>query len=176
MDRERFPQLLRAIYDAVDALEDMFPGRHFTPDGHMVGSLGEALAAHYYGISLSSASTECHDGSCSGRMVQVKATQGDRIAVSSEPDHMLVVRPSIPGITGLNCSRPAAGHGPDEAVPLPSQGRLQRPDATGSPHRRLARTRCVAAPDGLEPELHRPPRPRVTHRRWSSGEGPRFDI
>lgn len=92
MDRERFPQLLRAIYDAVDALEDMFPGRHFTPDGHMVGSLGEALAAHYYGISLSSASTECHDGSCSGRMVQVKATQGDRIAVSSEPEHMLVLR------------------------------------------------------------------------------------
>jgi hypothetical protein len=30
----------------------MFPGRHFTPDGHMVGSFGEALAAHHYGIEL----------------------------------------------------------------------------------------------------------------------------
>lgn len=92
MDRTRFPQLLRAIYDAVDELEVMFPGRHFTPDGHLVGSLGEALAAYHYGVQLSSASAHRHDGTCGGRNVQVKATQGDRIALSSEPDHLLVLR------------------------------------------------------------------------------------
>lgn len=92
MNSTRFPELLRAIYNAVDELEAMFPGRHFTPDGHMVGSLGEALAAHHYGIKLSTASSKCHDGSCNGRMVQVKATQGDRIALSSEPEHLLVLR------------------------------------------------------------------------------------
>jgi hypothetical protein len=43
MDKNEFPRLLRAIYESVDALETMFPGRHFTPDGHMIGSLGEAL-------------------------------------------------------------------------------------------------------------------------------------
>jgi hypothetical protein len=92
MDHARFPQLLRAIYDAVDALEEMFPGRHFTPDGHLVGSLGEALASYHYGIRLSDASAQCHDGVCGTRNVQVKATQGDRIALSSEPEHLLVLR------------------------------------------------------------------------------------
>ena len=52
MNKERFPQLLRSIYDAVDELERMFPDRHFTPDGHLVGSLGEALASFHYGIVL----------------------------------------------------------------------------------------------------------------------------
>ena len=86
MDTHMFPKLLRSIYDAVDALEAMFPGRHFTPDGHMVGSLGEALAAHHYGIQLSHASSQCHDGVCESRQVQVKATQGNRVAISSEPE------------------------------------------------------------------------------------------
>jgi hypothetical protein len=92
MDKQRLPELLRSIYDAVDALETMFPGRHFTPDGHMVGSLGEALAAYYYNIQLFQASAECHDGVCASRNVQVKATQGARIAITSEPEHLLVLR------------------------------------------------------------------------------------
>jgi len=92
MDKQAFPSLLRAIYDAVDGLESMFPGRHFTPDGHMVGSLGEALAAYHYGIQLSQASTERHDGVCQSRQVQVKATQGDRVAITSQPQHLLVLR------------------------------------------------------------------------------------
>jgi hypothetical protein len=92
MDKTRFPQLLRAIYDSVDELEAMFPGRHFTPDGHLVGSLGEALASFHYAIELSQASAQCHDGKCGERNVQVKATQGDRIAMSSESEHLLVLR------------------------------------------------------------------------------------
>ena len=91
MDVKRFPELLKAIYDAVDGLEAMFPGRHFTPDGHMVGSIGEALAAHHYGVVLAGASNECHDGACGDRQVQVKATQGNRVAISSEPEHLLVL-------------------------------------------------------------------------------------
>ena len=58
----------------------------------MVGSLGEALAAHHYGIKLSPASSQCHDGVCESRQVQVKATQGNRIALSGEPEHLLVLR------------------------------------------------------------------------------------
>jgi len=92
MDTTRFPQLLRVIYDAVDELESMFPGRHFTPDGHLVGSLGEALAAHHYKLELLPASAQCHDGTCDGRSVQIKATQGDRIALSSQPDFLLVLK------------------------------------------------------------------------------------
>lgn len=97
VNTERLPLLLRSIYDAVDELERMFPGRHFTPDGHLVGSLGEALAAYHYGIELSQASAECHDGFCGERKVQVKATQRDRISLSSEPEHLLVLRLSRDG-------------------------------------------------------------------------------
>ena len=52
MDTTRFPELIRSIYRVVDELESMFPGRHFTPDGHMVGGIGEAIAKHYYGVNL----------------------------------------------------------------------------------------------------------------------------
>lgn len=92
MDKVRFPELLRAIYEAVDTLEAMFPGRHFTPDGHLVGSLGEALASYHYGIDLSAASSQRHDGAVGQLKVQIKATQGDRVALSSEPEHLLVLR------------------------------------------------------------------------------------
>ncbi len=90
MDLVRFPNLLRDIYAAVDELEHMFSGRHFTPDGHMVGSIGEAIAAYYYGISLYTASAKGHDGIIGERRVQVKATQGRTIAISSEPEYLLV--------------------------------------------------------------------------------------
>mgnify|MGYP001130455131 CR=1 FL=1 len=92
MDTTRFPELIRDIYAAVDELEQMFPGRHFTPDGHMVGSIGEAIAAYYYGIELLPASAKRHDGKVNGRRVQVKTTQGKRIAISSEPQYLLVLQ------------------------------------------------------------------------------------
>ena len=90
MDLVRFPKLLRDIYAAVDELKHMFPGRHFTPDGHMVGSIGEAIAAYYYGITLFTASAKGHDGIIGERRVQVKATQGSSIAISSDPEYLLV--------------------------------------------------------------------------------------
>jgi hypothetical protein len=92
MDEARFPEIVRSIYSSVAELERMFPGRKFTPDGHMVGSLGEAYAAHHYGIELHGASFECHDGTCDGKNIQVKATQGNRVAVTAEPEHLLVLR------------------------------------------------------------------------------------
>jgi hypothetical protein len=92
VDSARFPELIADLYKVVAALEAMFPGRHFTPDGHLVGSIGEALASHHYGVELFSASAQGHDGRANGRLVQVKATQGTRVALSSEPEHLLVLR------------------------------------------------------------------------------------
>lgn len=86
------PQLIRELYAIVAQLEIIFKGRHFTPDGHLVGSLGEALANHYYGVELNQASTEGYDGLRDGRKVEVKATQGDRVSISSRPEHLLVFR------------------------------------------------------------------------------------
>ncbi len=60
-----------------------FPGRHYTPDGGMVGSIGEALAASWYGLELFTAGAETHDAKApDGRLVQIKATQIDRVALS----------------------------------------------------------------------------------------------
>lgn len=73
-------------------MEALFEGRHFTPDGHLVGSLGEALASHYYGVKLNKPSTEGHDGLRDGRQVEVKATQGDRVPFSCSSGHLLVFR------------------------------------------------------------------------------------
>ena len=92
MDTTRFPELVRSIYRAVDELESMFPGRHFTPDGHMIGSIGEAIAKHYYGVTLYRGSHEKHDGEAGGWQVQIKATQRKSIAITSEPDQLLVIR------------------------------------------------------------------------------------
>ncbi len=39
------PSLVQELYSIVDRLEELFPGRRFTPDGHLVGSIGEVLAA-----------------------------------------------------------------------------------------------------------------------------------
>ena len=46
----------------VSELEEEFPGRHFTLDGHLVGSIGEVMAAYYYGFELYRASAQGHDG------------------------------------------------------------------------------------------------------------------
>lgn len=93
MSVEQVPCLVRELYGIVDELERLFPGRKFTPDGHLVGSIGEVLAAHYYGIDLLKGSSETHDGiSPCGKMVQIKATQGTSVALRSEPEHLLVLK------------------------------------------------------------------------------------
>lgn len=89
---QQVPANVRAIYEIVKELEDMF-GRHFTPDGHMVGSIGEVLAAYHYDLELLPASAERHDAiSKCGTQVQIKATQSRTIGLRSKPDHLIVLR------------------------------------------------------------------------------------
>jgi hypothetical protein len=89
---DEIPGLIRELYKIVERLEAIFPGRHFTPDGHLVGSIGEALASHYYGVELTKASTEGFDGVRDGVKVEVKATQGKAVALSSRPEHLIVFK------------------------------------------------------------------------------------
>ena len=87
------PALVRALYEIVATLEGHFPGRPFTPDGHLVGSLGEVLAAATYRLELNPCSSECHDArTTDGREVQIKATQGKSIGIRSSCDHLLVLK------------------------------------------------------------------------------------
>ena len=43
---------VQELVHIVSELETAFPERHFTLDGHLVGSIGEVMAAYYYGIDL----------------------------------------------------------------------------------------------------------------------------
>ena len=89
------PSLLADLYRIVARLQDLFPGRKFTPDGHLVGSIGEAVAARMFGLSLFKASTEAHDAeTADGRtLVQIKMTQGNRgVGLRAKPQHLLVLR------------------------------------------------------------------------------------
>ncbi len=84
-------QQVQKLIKIVSELEAEFPGRHFTLDGHLVGSIGEVMAAYYYGIELYTASTEVHDGEIDGRKVQIKISQQDNIVINHEPEFLIVL-------------------------------------------------------------------------------------
>lgn len=85
--RKKVQQLIRIVNE----LEKEFPGRHFTLDGHLVGSIGEVMASYFYGIELYKASAETHDGEVGGRKVQVKITQQDTILIAEKPDYLIAL-------------------------------------------------------------------------------------
>lgn len=127
MDHERLCSLVQQLYATVNELEAMFPGRHFTPDGHMVGSLGECLVADAYGLTLMSASNKGFDAVTSdGKQVEIKATQAQRVAFRHQPAFVIVVKINKDGTFDEIYS------GPGEPVwqqfadkPLPSNGQYQ---------------------------------------------------
>lgn len=82
---------VQKLIDIVRQLEREFPGRHFTLDGHLVGSIGEVMAAYYYGIELYTASAVAHDGEINGKKVQIKISQQDNIVINHEPEYLIVL-------------------------------------------------------------------------------------
>src|SRR3546814_7595988 len=84
--------LLDSLYTASTRLETLFSGRRFTLDGHLVGSVGEVIAAYMFDLQLNPASTLGHDAvALDGRRVEIKFTQGRSVAIRHEPDHMLEI-------------------------------------------------------------------------------------
>lgn len=84
--------LVRQIMELVSELEQLFPERPFTLDGHLVGSLGEVVAAQRYGLTLLPPSSQTHDARApDGRLIQIKLTQGGAVGLRSEPNHLLVL-------------------------------------------------------------------------------------
>ena len=93
IDHERFRALVKQLYATVKDLEAMFPSRHFTPDGHMVGSLGECLVADAYGLELRTASNKGYDAVTEGGLkVEIKATQSNSVAFRSQPQHTIIIK------------------------------------------------------------------------------------
>jgi hypothetical protein len=76
----KLPAPVADIYRAVAELERLYPGRKFTPDGHLVGSIGEVIAAEHFGLKLLALSHPGHDATdADGRLVQIKLTAGASI-------------------------------------------------------------------------------------------------
>jgi hypothetical protein len=95
---EEMPGLVRSLYELVRQLESHFPERKFTLDGHLVGSIGEVLAAHQYGLELLPASAKGHDAIAPDkRQVQIKATQAKSVGLRSEPEHLIVLKLAADG-------------------------------------------------------------------------------
>ena len=85
--------IIQDLFRTVCELESRYPGRKFSIDGHLLGSIGEVIAAEYYGLTLLPNSSERHDAKDRhGRLIQIKATQIDRISISSEPDYLIVIQ------------------------------------------------------------------------------------
>lgn len=81
------------LFSITKELEELYPGRKFTIDGHLVGSIGEVLVAEKFNLTLLPNSTKTHDAiDGEGRYYQIKATQTDKISLSSEPDFLIVIK------------------------------------------------------------------------------------
>lgn len=95
--RIRLPEAVAAIYRAVEELSAAYPGRKFTPDGHLVGSIGEVIAATEFGLELHKPSHPGHDAKDNqGRDVQIKMTAGSSISMYADCDRLIVLRIASP--------------------------------------------------------------------------------
>lgn len=91
-------EIIQNLFGTVFELENRYPGRKFSIDGHLLGSIGEVIVAEHYGLTLLKNSSEKHDAvDKRKRLVQIKATQINRIAISSEPDYLIVIQISPNG-------------------------------------------------------------------------------
>jgi hypothetical protein len=95
----KLPAAIAAIYRAVGELEAAYPGRKFTPDGHLLGSIGEVVAKEAFGMDLLPMSARSHDAKCKKRGdVQVKITAGNAIAMRTICNHLIVLRIESPEV------------------------------------------------------------------------------
>jgi hypothetical protein len=88
----RLPPPVATIYRAVAELEARYSPRKFTPDGHLVGSIGEVVAAEALGLTLYPMSRAEHDAYDAKGDVQIKMTAGKSVAMYTECVRLVVLR------------------------------------------------------------------------------------
>ena len=90
--RVPLPGPVSRIYKAVAELEQRYPERRFTPDGHLVGSIGEVIAAEALGLQLHPMSHRGHDAFDARGDVQIKMTGGNSVAMYATCERLVVLR------------------------------------------------------------------------------------
>ena len=89
---EKLRDKICQLYSIVAELQLLFPGLKFTPDGRMVGDIGEAIGETHYGIDRFRCGNPGTDGVVRGREVQIKTTQGPDVSVKKpKPGDLLLV-------------------------------------------------------------------------------------
>ena len=83
-------EAIKDLYSSVAKLQAAFPGKPFTPDGRMVGDIGEAIAALKFNVVLDKRLRRDWDGYRIDSFeekseVQVKATQKDETYLKKPP-------------------------------------------------------------------------------------------
>jgi hypothetical protein len=144
------PRLITRLYEVTDELEERF-GRKFTPDGHLMGSLGEAMAVYMYDLVLADPSLETHDATTKdgGILVQIKFTAGrSGYGIYSKPQHLialqLVNRNEVvevfngPGEIAWQCASAKPSKNGQHSMAM---GRLRALNAEVADHRRIPRVR-----------------------------------
>jgi hypothetical protein len=90
--RIKLPAAVAAIYRSVAELEAQYPQRKFTPDGHLVGSIGEVIAAEAFRLTLYPMSQKGHDAFDADGPIQTKATAGKSVAMYDCCTRLIVLR------------------------------------------------------------------------------------
>jgi hypothetical protein len=127
MSQRKAQNIVQDLYILVKQLEELFPGRHFTPDGHLVGSIGECLVAEMYGLELMPASNKGYDATDpKGRKIEIKATQARSVGFRSEPDYCIVVKLNPDGTITEVFNGPGSAFWPElSKKKRPSNGQYQ---------------------------------------------------
>ena len=96
---DNLEKTIQDLFSITQELEERFRqyGKKFTPDGHLIGSIGEVLVAEAYDLTLCGNNVNpVYDAVAKdGTEVQIKATQADRISISAkpedEPQHLIAI-------------------------------------------------------------------------------------
>lgn len=93
-------EALEKLFGAVALLKAAYPGKPFTPDGRLVGDIGEVICSLYYKLTLNEGLTRHHDAVADdGRLVQIKATFGKHLTfpVHHVPDYYIGIKLNMDG-------------------------------------------------------------------------------
>jgi hypothetical protein len=88
----RLPSPAADIYRAVKELESGYPQRKFTPDGHLVGSIGRVVAAEALDLKPHPMSHSGDDAFDAAGHVQIKMTARKGVAMRADCARLVVLR------------------------------------------------------------------------------------
>ena len=112
MSNPNVGHLVRQFYSLTSELDKLFPKRSFIPDGHIVESLCEVLAAQHFDLELLPASSKIHNARTRDNavLVQIKSAQGESVVLRSDqvPQHLVVMKLSEAGEPELIYNGPGA--------------------------------------------------------------------